>query len=183
VLTEWKSVSGIGVGRGDFDASAGCSGRGGGTDGPGNPDRAAPATGTRARLRGRELEPPGAGMGQETRKETEMLATEYAEYHGIEPQGGNETDADFRLRVSNALRANGHIIEAQEAYHDQRYENSDIVMAGLFGEIGQALGKVPQYSAEGTHSNEGDKVAAGVVLQHKRDEPDPAVMLLACLLR
>lgn len=112
-----------------------------------------------------------------------MLATKYAEYYSIEVQDKSESDADFRLRVSHALRAQGYIIEAQEAYHDQRYEDSSTVMAGLYGDIGRALGKVPQYSKEGTHSDEGDKVAAGYLLQHKRDEPDPMALLLACLLR
>ena len=111
-----------------------------------------------------------------------MLATEYAEYYGIDAQGEDESDDDFRLRVSNALRAQGKVIEAQEAYHDQRYEDSEVVMAGLFGEMGRTLGKVPQYSKPGTHNDEGDKLAAGYLLQQERNEPDLAALLLACLL-
>jgi len=96
-----------------------------------------------------------------------MLATEYAEYYKIEAQGEGESDMDFRLRVANALREGGHIVEAQEAYHDQRYEESDTVISALFGEIGRALGKVPQYSKPNTHSDEVDKLAAGTILRHK----------------
>ena len=112
-----------------------------------------------------------------------MLAAEYAKYYGIEQQRTRESDADFRLRVSNALRAKGKVIEAQEAYHNRRYEDGGIVMDGLFGEMGRELGKVPQYSQPGTHNDEGDKVAAGGVLRHSEETPDPMVMLLAALLR
>lgn len=112
-----------------------------------------------------------------------MLATKYAEYYEIEAQGENENNMDFRLRVSNALRAEGRIIEAQEAYHDQRYEGSDVVMSGLFGEVGRALGKVPQYSKSGTHNDEGDKVAAGYLLQRKEDNSDPMMLLIAAMIR
>jgi len=112
-----------------------------------------------------------------------MLATEYAEYYGIEAQEETENDMDFRLRVSNALREKGYIIEAQEAYHDQRYEESDTVMSALFGEVGRAMGKVPQYSKPGTHSDEGDKLAAGTILRYKEDDPDPLALLVAAMMR
>lgn len=112
-----------------------------------------------------------------------MLATEYAKHYGIEKQRKNESDQDFRLRVSNALRAKGKIIEAQEAYHNRRYEDGGVVMDGMDGEIGRAMGKVPQYSREGTHNDEGDKIAAGSILRYGKDDPDPMLALLAALLR
>ena len=112
-----------------------------------------------------------------------MLATDYAKYYVIEAQRADESDLDFRLRVSNALRAEGRVIEAQEAYHDQRYEESDTVMNALFGEVGRAMGKVPQYREPGTHDDEGDKLAAGTVLRYKKDDPDPMMLLIAAMLR
>lgn len=111
-----------------------------------------------------------------------MLATEYAEYYEIEAQREGESDMDFRLRIASTLREKGHIIEASEAYHDQRYEESDTVVSALFGEVGRAMGKVPQYSKPGTHSDEGDKVAAGTILRHKEDNPDPMMLLIAAMM-
>lgn len=112
-----------------------------------------------------------------------MLATDYAEYYGIEAQGETENDANFRLRISNTLRVKGHIIEAQEAYHDQRYEGNETITNALFGEIGRALGKVPQYSEPGTHNDEGDKLVAGTILRHKKHDPDPLMLLIAATLQ
>ena len=113
-----------------------------------------------------------------------MLATEYAKHYGIEKQRKDESNEDFRLRVSNELRAKGNIIEAQEVYHDCRYEQGGVVLDGLFGEAGRAMGKVPQYSRKGTHNDEGDKVAAGAILRHGKNEPDPMLAaFLAALLR
>lgn len=91
-----------------------------------------------------------------------MLATEYAEYYKIEAQKESESDLDFRQRVSVALREMGHIIEAHEAYQDQRYEESDNVMTGLFGAIAQAL--------QGTHYGGdpvGNDIAAGLLVRHQ----------------
>ena len=112
-----------------------------------------------------------------------MLATEYAEYYKIEGQRDGESDEDFRLRVSNALRAIGKIIEAKEAYLNRRYEDSDSVMDSVAGEIGRAMGKIPQYSEPGTHRDEGDKLAAGAIVRSGRDDPDPMALLLAALMR
>jgi len=39
-----------------------------------------------------------------------MLATEYAQWHGIEKQGENESDSAFQSRVSGALCDAGNII-------------------------------------------------------------------------
>ena len=112
-----------------------------------------------------------------------MLATEYAEYYRIEGQRDGESDEDFRLRISNALRTMGKIIEAKEAYLDRRYEDSDSVMDSVVGEIGRAMGIVPQYSRPGTHEDEGDKLAAGAIARSGRGEPDPMTLLLAMMMR
>ena len=112
-----------------------------------------------------------------------MLATEYAKYYKIKPQCDGESDEDFRLRVSNALRDMGKIIEAKEAYLNRRYEDSESVLDSVAGEIGRAMGMIPQYSRPGTHEDEGDKLAAGAIARNRRDEPDPMALLLAALMR
>jgi hypothetical protein len=55
-----------------------------------------------------------------------MLATEYAKYYDIEPQGGDESDNGFMSRVASKLRDMGHIIEAHEAQQNKRYDE-DVV--------------------------------------------------------
>jgi hypothetical protein len=112
-----------------------------------------------------------------------MLATEYARYYEIEAQRDGESDEDFRLRVSNALRAMGKIIEAKEAYLNRRYEDSESVLDSVAGEIGRAMGVIPQYSRPRTHQDEGDKLAAGAILRRGKDDPDPMALLFAALMR
>ena len=68
-----------------------------------------------------------------------MLATEYAKYYEIDPQHEGESDAAFKSRVSGALRAQGRLIEAHEAYQNERYEESDDVMTGILGAVAQAM--------------------------------------------
>ena len=95
-----------------------------------------------------------------------MLATEYASYYKIDPQQDNETDAAFRDRVSGALRDMGHIIEAHEAFRDERYEQSDDVMTGVFGALAQAIQGI-DYRRTGSHQV-GDDIAAGTVLKYQK---------------
>lgn len=91
-----------------------------------------------------------------------MLATEYAKYYGVEEQRKDEPDIAFRGRVSTALRNMGHVIEAHEAYWDERYEDSDSVMTGLFGAVAQAL-QGTQYRGD-LVSND---IAAGTLVRHQ----------------
>jgi hypothetical protein len=91
-----------------------------------------------------------------------MLATEYARYYGVEEQRENESDMAFRGRVSTALRDMGHIIEAHEAYQDERYEDSDSVMTGLFGAMAQAL-QGTRYGGDPV----GNDIAAGTLVRHR----------------
>jgi hypothetical protein len=91
-----------------------------------------------------------------------MLATEYAKYYDLPPQGEKETDLEFRGRVSNFLRDKCLIIEAHEAYQDERWENSEDVMTGLFGAIGQAL-QGTNYSG----NKVGNDIAAGTIVRHQ----------------
>ena len=91
-----------------------------------------------------------------------MLATEYAEYYGLQAQQQDESDPGFRGRVATALREQGHIIEAYEAYHDERYETSDNVMTGILGATAQAM--------EGTNyggNPVGNDIAAGLYVSEQ----------------
>lgn len=48
------------------------------------------------------------------KEKLEMLATQYAQWHGIAAQKEGESDGAFRDRVSGELRKAGNIIEAHE---------------------------------------------------------------------
>ena len=109
-----------------------------------------------------------------------MLATEYAQYYKVEAQREGESDTAFRGRVSGALRDMGHIIEAHEAYQDERYENSDSVTTGIMGAMAQALHGV-NYHSSGERQIE-DDIAAGIVSQAPKKDTDPMMAILAILL-
>lgn len=91
-----------------------------------------------------------------------MLATEYAKYYGVEEQREGESDMAFRGRVSTALRDMGHVIEAHEAYQDERYEDSDSVVTGLFGVMAQAL-QGTRYGGDLM----GNDIVAGILVRHQ----------------
>ena len=105
-----------------------------------------------------------------------MLATEYASCYKIAPQESNETDSAFRHRVSGALCAMGHIIEAHEAFRDERYEQSEDVMTGVTGALVQALQGV-DYGSRGP-PQVGDDIAAGTLLNSKKPRMTPDMALL-----
>lgn len=109
-----------------------------------------------------------------------MLATKYASYYGIAPQQDNETDAAFRDRVSGALRDMGHIIEAHEAFRDERYEQSGHVMTGVFGALAQALQGV-DYHRTGA-SQVGDDIAAGTIIESRKPKMTPEEALFMVTL-
>lgn len=108
-----------------------------------------------------------------------MLATDYAKYYNIAPQGKDESDSAFRGRVSGELRDAGHIIEAHEVFNDERYEQSDNVMSGIIGAMAQALQGV-NYGSKGEHQV-GDDFACGEYVKHHKEQ-DPAMLLMALLL-
>ncbi len=111
-----------------------------------------------------------------------MLATEYAGYYNIAPQGEGESDIAFRHRVAGALRDAGHIIEAHEAQQDKRYDadGGDMVMAGIAGALVMALqGK--DYGRTGA-TRIGDEIAAGIVAtapQKPKMSPEEVMLMLA----
>ena len=110
-----------------------------------------------------------------------MLAAEYAQYYKIDPQGPRETDDAFKSRVAGKLREMGHLIEAHEAFQDERYEESGDVMTGIIGAVAQAMQGVDYGHKQDGERQIGDDFAAGVVVQApKRD--DSLVLLLAALL-
>jgi len=105
-----------------------------------------------------------------------MLATDYANYYKIAPQGDTETDSAFRHRVSGELRDAGHVTEAHEAHCDERYEQSENVMTGVMGAMAQALQGV-DYGSTGA-SQVGDDIAAGILSKSTRPQMTPDMALL-----
>ena len=106
-----------------------------------------------------------------------MLATEYAKYYEIDPQHEGESDAAFKSRVSGALRAQGRLIEAHEAYQNERYEESDDVMTGILGAVAQAMQGI-DYGGD-DERKVGDDIAAGTIVKStKRDDALMALMAL-----
>lgn len=111
-----------------------------------------------------------------------MLATQYARWHNIQPQGENETDAAFQNRVSGELRRSGNIIEAHEVAQDKRFDEDGgkNVISGITGAMAMAL-QDKNYGSSGSDLV-GDEIAAGILSTNKRSEPDAAMALLAMML-
>lgn len=107
-----------------------------------------------------------------------MLATSYAQHFNIPQQQEGESDLSLRSRVAGVLRAQGRIIEAHEAYHDERYENSDKVNQGVYGALAQALSG-RDYSQD-REQKIGDDIASGFVA--KQPQPDAEMAVLAAIL-
>lgn len=109
-----------------------------------------------------------------------MLATDYAKYYGIAPQGDDETDSAFRGRVSGILRGQGRIIEAHEAHNDKRYDDSENAMTGIMGAVAGALYGT-DYGSRGERQV-GDDIAIGALVRYPKPEPDPMMLLLAAMM-
>lgn len=94
-----------------------------------------------------------------------MLATQYAEWHNIQPQQDCESDNAFKNRVSGTLRDAGNIIESHEVAQDKRYDEDggDMVMSGIAGAAAMAM-QEKDYGSRGS-SRVGDEIAAGVIAQ------------------
>jgi len=110
-----------------------------------------------------------------------MLATEYAQWHGIAAQREGESDAAFMDRVSGELRNQGCIIEAHAVSANKRFdeEGSD-AMTGIFGAMAMALqGK--DYGSKGS-TLVGDEIAAGLIAKSPKRNDDPLMALLALAL-
>ena len=108
------------------------------------------------------------------------ITAQRAQEFDIPPQSDGESDMAFRTRVSGALRAAGHIIEAHEAYRDALYNDPDSgCMDGIIGAVAQIMQGV-DYHSDGEHQV-GDDIAAGLYVQHKHDD-DSMMALLAVML-
>lgn len=107
------------------------------------------------------------------------IATEYAKIWKLESQKEGESDADFRGRVADALRDAGSIIEAHEAFNNERYEEGDDVMTGIIGAAAQAL-QGRNYGSTGERKFD-DDFATGTIVQAPKDD-NAAMALLAVLL-
>jgi hypothetical protein len=109
-----------------------------------------------------------------------MLATDYAAYYKIAPQGKGESDFDFRSRVSGILRDRGQIIEAHEAYADKFFDESDDVMTGVMGAVAQAFHGT-DYGSRGVRQI-GDDFAVGTLVKNPKPKVDPMMALMAVML-
>lgn len=109
-----------------------------------------------------------------------MLATDYAEYYKLDPQGEDEADKEFRLRIAEALRSQGKIVESQEAYHDKRYEDNDDMMTAILGAVAQDSG-YQDYGSKGD-SRFGDDIALGTVIENPKPELTPEEILILMML-
>jgi hypothetical protein len=108
-----------------------------------------------------------------------MLATQYAEYYKIEAQREGESDLEFRSRVSGALRDQGKLIEAHEAYQDKRWDElgDEMVNTGIKGAIAQMMAGV-DYHVHGEQQIGAD-IAAGIIVQNPEPEVSPDMLLMA----
>jgi hypothetical protein len=111
-----------------------------------------------------------------------MLATEYAGWYDIAPQGENESDTAFRNRVSGELRSLGHVIEVHEVAQNKRYDETggDMVMLGIAGALAMAMQGV-SYGSTGSNLV-GDEIAAGIVATSPKRNEDPLMLMLALLM-
>lgn len=107
---------------------------------------------------------------------TEQRAQEF----GIAPQREGESDFEFRHRVSGALRDQGHIIEAHEAFQNALYDQNDDVMTGIVGAMAQTLHDI-DYGSHGSRQV-GDDIAAGAIAQSPRDDGAAMLGLVVVLL-
>ena len=119
-----------------------------------------------------------------------MLATDYAKYYGISPQAEGESDHAFRERVSGALRSQGKLIEAHEAFQDARYDDpgrGGDVQTGIMGALafaleGRGFRGDPVRPCDGA-GQVGDDIAAGTLAQApKKPQMSPEMALLALAL-
>lgn len=109
-----------------------------------------------------------------------MLATEYAKYHRIDPQGKGETNSEFKHRVAGRLRDMGKVILAHEAQRNERIEDSRDVMVGVQGAIAQAIQGV-NYNVSG-EMQVGVDICAGEIAMDNKSRPSVESLLLAIMM-
>lgn len=103
-------------------------------------------------------------------------AIEMASYLGLEGQGDEESDRDFRLRVAGVLRDKGRIIEAQEIRTGRRFDDPsnpplgepNNPMTGILGASAAALQGI-DFHTRGETRVEDEAVIGRLALE----PPDP----------
>lgn len=106
------------------------------------------------------------------------ITTQRAREFNLPPQQENEDEMSFRRRVSGALRDQGNIIEAHEAFNNELYDQSTDAMTGIIGALAQVSQDV-DFGSKGDRQVD-DDFAAGVVVQAPKE--DPSMALLAMML-
>jgi hypothetical protein len=100
------------------------------------------------------------------------LAKQYGKYYNIK-RNKKESDYDYRSRVSGELKRQGKIIEAHEAFSGRRYDNPNQgtwgPMAGILGAVAKAVQGI-EFSPGNYENQIGDDLAAGILVQHPRDD-------------
>lgn len=110
-----------------------------------------------------------------------MLATQYAEWYGIEAQQEGESDSAFVYRLSGELRNQGLLIEAHEVQAGKRWdEDGSTAITGVVGALTMALQDV-DYGTRGS-SRVGDEIAVGTIVQTPEKpsmSPDEVMIYMA----
>ena len=110
------------------------------------------------------------------------ITAQRAREFNIAAQEAGESDDAFRHRVSGALRAQGHIIEAHEACQNALYDDPTAnVMTGIFGAMAQMM-QGREYRLSDGMRQVGDDIAAGVVAQTPQDDSAGMLAVLAVLM-
>lgn len=106
------------------------------------------------------------------------ITNQRANEFGIELQKEGESNAAYRDRVANAIRAQGHIIEAHEAQTNALYDNPNSgAMTGIMGAMAQAL-EGRSYGG----NQVGNDIAAGVIAQSGRDTRSTGLAALLAIM-
>lgn len=111
--------------------------------------------------------------------EEDMTATlNHAHDFGLPARQEGESAKAFRARISSALRDQGYMIEAHEAWAGKYFDQDDDAITGVMGAVAMGMSDVDF----GTHDGKlvGDEIAAGVAAQAPKK--DLSMALLAVLL-
>ena len=107
-----------------------------------------------------------------------MITKQRAQEFGIEAQREDESDFEFRDRVSNSLRAMGHLIEAHEAFSNKLYDDpTGDAMTGIIGAVAQAM------QGKSYRGNQiANDIATGVVAQRPKNDLADALILMMAMI-
>jgi len=116
-------------------------------------------------------------MEDEKKFDINALAIQYGADYKIK-RIRDETDDNYRSRVSGILRGRGNLVEAHEVFSGRRHddpEQGDLgPITGLFGALAQVLeGK--DYSPNDPERQIGDDLAVGIVTRFKDRSAETAL--------